>query len=190
MFQPWLTFLSIRHNSRPGLLRLATELRLQIYAYILCNHIVYVPDGEVQDMYGSLLRTRRAFGLLQACRQLYVEARHMFYTCNTFCFARCCCGFSADARFRLPQGQYEAIRAVKVLNCPSSHHYEPSFPLKTLLPNLRKVVFDSWSASCIIQMHSHGPFVMSRTTELFGGEGVKLVLDQLERGKEEPWNMT
>ncbi|KAK6399377.1 hypothetical protein LTR81_025253 [Elasticomyces elasticus] len=62
-------------------LKIAKELRLQIYGYLLIPNLIYVPHlGSAREVYPSILRT---------CQQIYDEAKQTLYSPRELLFNPC-----------------------------------------------------------------------------------------------------
>ncbi|KAK0708008.1 hypothetical protein B0H67DRAFT_648123 [Lasiosphaeris hirsuta] len=71
-------------------LRLPPELRLQVY-----DHLLRMPGAlDVCGIWND--RPRTDVALLRVCRQIHIEASHVLYSTNTFCFLEHCDDFNDD----------------------------------------------------------------------------------------------
>lgn len=71
-------------------LRLPPELRLQVY-----DHLLHMPGAlDVCGIWND--RPRTDVALLRVCRQIHIEASHVLYSTNTFCFLEHCDDFNDD----------------------------------------------------------------------------------------------
>lgn len=135
-------------NSDSALLSLPAELRNRIYEYALTVESL---DGEVSIRKRAPAESSRpsALALLQTCRQIYREARGVFYHENALHLRHCDLPSFVTSLSLARQVHIRSLRLnAEPASIGSSHRYSPAWlESLLLLPGLRRLRLDFTNSS-------------------------------------------
>lgn len=138
---------SLRNQRESPLLRLPSELRNEIYQYVLGGHTYDLPMESGGQPGTQLPERPMDLSLPLACRQTYLEALPIIYSHNTFAFE-----YGYDMEMFCAQRKSSEVRCIRniemIIDDPIRHN-DHLFQLKVfsflcLLPAIRRIdlVFD------------------------------------------------